>query len=612
MKTGKMKGSSTLIILAIGLVIILMIIVSMLNIPLLKSANQVEKNLKARSEIHTMSNALDAAKLYMETSLEYSIYQACYDNLRNGGWDPLPANNIPNKYRGYAVWDFPDTPPDDLKFQRELESSIATNLNLYRGTQAYTFLSDYHVNLPNYPSDDVHVSLEPSDPKWMFVTAWGDSNLNIQKTQESGEYIRLEKDSMLQNEDEHRIDCYGIYRKGLEVYSSARDDMQIYLESLSGDVTQEGVKQGLKEAITSGWGSEDSCSWTENEEYRVSAQMLDIALTKAKTEINENGVTKNSYSVNVKIKFEIESVSGNQFPVYNPDEKVVSFAPMKLVFVLSLKQDVPKDKNAYLRVTSAANKPTTKLSMSSYSYQASDGEDEEETPMCTIAGYDSDGVKTDEVELPDDDPDEKCGYIIADLKAAGWNVIEENEIATSFSGLSFAGSPKYVPPKGTEYLQKIAVREADSMELLKPLLFAVIQQESRWDPYATSPAGAMGLMQLIPSTAGDMGWEESQGSLYDPAINAKYGTKYLKYLLNRFKDEELAIAAYNSGPTRISNFLKSEDYCKGDPTYNCVRAYVPVETVIYVPEVLLRYKKIYSMVNIPCGDTCSIIPPKTL
>lgn len=95
------------------------------------------------------------------------------------------------------------------------------------------------------------------------------------------------------------------------------------------------------------------------------------------------------------------------------------------------------------------------------------------------------------------------------------------------------------------------------------LILAVIFTESRFDVYAESSKGAVGLMQLMPSTALavakelELQWKGRQ-LLTDPEINILLGTSYLRYLMQRYDEQGLdyALAAYNMGPNRLRSLVR--------------------------------------------------------
>lgn len=96
------------------------------------------------------------------------------------------------------------------------------------------------------------------------------------------------------------------------------------------------------------------------------------------------------------------------------------------------------------------------------------------------------------------------------------------------------------------------VNEAAQMFSLRPgLLFSMMKQESGFNPNARSPVGAMGLMQLMPGTAKEVGVVNP----YDPKESVMGGAKYLRKMLDMFGgDERLAVMAYNAGPGNVKKY----------------------------------------------------------
>lgn len=97
-------------------------------------------------------------------------------------------------------------------------------------------------------------------------------------------------------------------------------------------------------------------------------------------------------------------------------------------------------------------------------------------------------------------------------------------------------------------LAEVIRRHANRFRIDEALVRAVIKVESDFNPRALSSKGAQGMMQLIPETARDMNVADP----FDPEQNIRGGTRYLRLMLDRFDgDLELALAAYNAGPTTV-------------------------------------------------------------
>jgi soluble lytic murein transglycosylase len=109
--------------------------------------------------------------------------------------------------------------------------------------------------------------------------------------------------------------------------------------------------------------------------------------------------------------------------------------------------------------------------------------------------------------------------------------------------------------------EQIVEGHARNYDLDPALLAAVIYQESRFDADARSRSGAIGLMQLMPGTARGIalrtgGHRFELGDLYDPEINVRYGSWYLRHLLDKYGSLEEALAAYNGGQGNVDRGIR--------------------------------------------------------
>jgi soluble lytic murein transglycosylase-like protein len=127
-------------------------------------------------------------------------------------------------------------------------------------------------------------------------------------------------------------------------------------------------------------------------------------------------------------------------------------------------------------------------------------------------------------------------------------------------------TPKINLSHGDASLDQIIIGAAQKYNVDANLISSVIKAESNFNPNATSPKGAMGLMQLMPETARDLGVKNA----YDAQENVLGGTRYLKTLLDRYDGQiDLALAAYNWG---MGNVEKNPDH-------------LPAETLSYIDRV---------------------------
>ncbi len=126
--------------------------------------------------------------------------------------------------------------------------------------------------------------------------------------------------------------------------------------------------------------------------------------------------------------------------------------------------------------------------------------------------------------------------------------------------------------KGSAHYDHLIRNTADSFDVDPALVKAVVAAESNFEPRAVSHVGAQGLMQLMPSTARAMGVRRP----FAPSENIRGGVRYLRSLLDRFEQLDLALAAYNAGPEAVKRH-------GGIPPYP--------ETEAYVTKVLSHYRR---------------------
>jgi hypothetical protein len=151
-------------------------------------------------------------------------------------------------------------------------------------------------------------------------------------------------------------------------------------------------------------------------------------------------------------------------------------------------------------------------------------------------------------------------YLTNRGEKSGYQVISRHREFYGSSGLGLRSFRGGDPSKYEEALSRLSTEYALDPHLVK----AVIRAESNFDPMATSPKGAMGLMQLMPDTAR----QHRISNAYDPVENMTGGVRHLRYLMDRYDGQvDLVVAAYNAG-------TKPVDAVRGIPNYPETQEYV--------------------------------------
>lgn len=122
------------------------------------------------------------------------------------------------------------------------------------------------------------------------------------------------------------------------------------------------------------------------------------------------------------------------------------------------------------------------------------------------------------------------------------------------------------------------VKYSDEFGLDKALVYAVIKVESGFKKDAVSKSGALGLMQILPSTAKwiakELGEEYLKDKMFEPETNILYGCFYLDYLFDRFGDMEIVICAYNAGEGKVLDWIENGKLERNEIDYEETRNYL--------------------------------------
>ena len=312
-----MKGIESILLAAFLIVSITGLLIPSLSVRFLGIGNMESQEITIKKDIYTMGNALDAAVIYSETALHYSIYQACYDVLRK------------------------DALPNETVFLKDVGSGIEANMKEYT-KDGYRFLGDYKASLPEYS-----IGIDGG-----IVSANSEIPIFIEKANE-GETIRLEKGP----EITFKLTCNDIYTYAWEKHEALYSE----LEQI---ITDELEKPEWKKSLS---GEADSCEElfssiigkTVQEaggdiSETIKNQASAISLTSSNGYIIETEVPSSGASIASKVKSRSESSGGvvtlnceftysadigmkvvvrgsETFPVHDGSDVV--FAPLETVFL---------------------------------------------------------------------------------------------------------------------------------------------------------------------------------------------------------------------------------------------------------------------------------------
>lgn len=148
--------------------------------------------------------------------------------------------------------------------------------------------------------------------------------------------------------------------------------------------------------------------------------------------------------------------------------------------------------------------------------------------------------------------------------------------------------------------EEIISRYSEEYNIPKDIIFAVIKVESDFDPKAESSAGAMGLMQMIPSTFEWLTGKEHLNEnlplqkLFDPEVSIRYGTYYLAYLYRSFDyNWHTVFAAYNGGEGNVRKWLKDPECSDGKGNLTYIPFQETRNYVSKVEEARITYQELY-------------------
>lgn len=181
-----------------------------------------------------------------------------------------------------------------------------------------------------------------------------------------------------------------------------------------------------------------------------------------------------------------------------------------------------------------------------------------------------------------------CTLLGTILAVASPSEITSSDLEFRVTNLrQFTIQPSIKKPRHIIRYEPYVKKAAEAHNIHPSHIYAIIHTESSGNPKAVSPAGAVGLMQLMPITQRHLGLTREDA--FDPESSIMGGIRYYSDLLSRFQGNEfLALAAYNMGPTKVNRLLKKRNLEPSEVTYEVLINNLNRETREYIAKVLSR------------------------
>ena len=162
-----------------------------------------------------------------------------------------------------------------------------------------------------------------------------------------------------------------------------------------------------------------------------------------------------------------------------------------------------------------------------------------------------------------------------------------------FAFIGFAKRKKYP----IDFKQEV-FSACEEFSLSPTLVFAIIKVESDFNPNAVSNKGAVGLMQILPTTAEYIAKKLSvdEYDLFEPKTNIRFGVWYLRYLLLRFEDYKTALCAYNAGEGKVASWLKKIEFSTDGRTLSTIPYPETEQYLKKIEKSLKNYVKLYAYI----------------